>query len=170
MRGRSLRFRLNAIQHGRGHLKPEMKIMTWVQIKLFFFGFVINFVWEMLQMPLFSYPAATSLTRINLACVQASAGDAAMIVIAFWVVVFLQKDRTWYLHPTARSLAFFVLPGVIMTILFEALATGPLGRWAYADSMPTLPGLGTGLAPIAQWLLLPPLIIFIVRHQAPRSD
>lgn len=152
------------------HHKPEIKIMKWVQIKLFFFGFVINFVWEMLQMPLFSYPVNSSLARINLACIQASAGDAAMIVIAFWVVVFLQKDRDWYLHPTVRSIALFLLPGLIITIVFEAMATGPLNRWAYANSMPTLPGLGTGLAPMAQWLLLPPLILFIVRHQVRRSD
>ncbi|TAL91651.1 MAG: hypothetical protein EPN69_09775 [Rhodanobacter sp.] len=144
--------------------------MKRVQIKLFFLGFVINFVWEMLQMPLFSYPADSSMTQINLACIQASAGDAAMIVIAFWVVVFLQKDREWYLHPSVRSLVLFLLPGVIMTIVFEAMATGPLDRWAYTNAMPTLPGLGTGLAPLAQWLLLPPLIIFIIRHQVRRSD
>ncbi len=145
-------------------------MMKRVQIKLFFLGFVINFVWEMLQMPLFSYPADSSMTQINLACIQASAGDAAMIVIAFWVVVFLQKDREWYLHPSVRSLVLFLLPGVIMTIVFEAMATGPLDRWAYTNAMPTLPGLGTGLAPLAQWLLLPPLIIFIIRHQVRRSD
>lgn len=110
------------------------------------------------------------MTQINLACIQASAGDAAMIVIAFWVVVFLQKDREWYLHPSVRSLVLFLLPGVIMTIVFEAMATGPLDRWAYTNAMPTLPGLGTGLAPLAQWLLLPPLIIFIIRHQVRRSD
>ncbi len=145
-------------------------MMKRVQIKLFFLGFVINFVWEMLQMPLFSYPADSSMTQINLACIQASAGDAAMIVIAFWVVVLLQKDREWYLHPSVRSLVLFLLPGVIMTIVFEAMATGPLDRWAYTNAMPTLPGLGTGLAPLAQWLLLPPLIIFIIRHQVRRSD
>lgn len=152
------------------HYKPEVKNMKWVQIKLFFFGFVINFVWEMLQMPLFSYPADTSMTQINLACIQASAGDAAMIIIAFWVVVFLQKDREWYFHPSVRSLALFLLPGVIMTIVFEAMAMGPLDRWAYNNAMPTLPGLGTGLAPLAQWLLLPSLIIFIVRHLVRWSD
>lgn len=137
--------------------------MKRVQIKLFFLAFAINFVWEMLQMPLFAYPADTSLAQINLACMRASAGDAAMIGIAFWVVAFLEKDRRWYLHLSLRSLALFLLPGLLMTIVFEAMTTGPLDRWSYANSMPTLPGLGTGLAPLAQWLLLPPLIIFLAR-------
>ncbi|WP_205527550.1 hypothetical protein [Halomonas sp. JS92-SW72] len=31
--------------------------------------------------------------------------------------------------------------------------------------MPTLPLLGTGLAPLLQWLLLPPLIVWLARRQ-----
>lgn len=135
------------------------------EINLLFFAFVINFVWEMLQMPLFSYPQDASLVQINLACIQASAGDAVMIVISFWIVAALRKDRGWILRPSLRSLALFLLPGIIMTIAFEALATGPLHRWTYADTMPILPGLGTGITPLAQWLILPPIIVFLVKRQ-----
>jgi hypothetical protein len=140
-----------------------------MEINLLLFAFVINFVWEMLQMPLFSYPPDASLAQINLACLQASAGDAVMIVISFWIVAALKKDRGWILRPSLKSLALFLLPGIIMTIVFEALATGPLHRWAYADAMPTLPGLGTGMAPLAQWLILPPIIVFAVKGQVGRS-
>lgn len=142
-----------------------MKIMKTTETNLFFFAFGINFIWETLQMPLFAYPSHASLAQINLACIQAAAGDAAMTVMAFWIVAFLQKNRGWFLHPSARSLALFLLPGIIMTIVFEAVATGAVHRWTYANSMPTLPGLGTGVAPLAQWLILPPVIIFIVRRQ-----
>lgn len=31
--------------------------------------------------------------------------------------------------------------------------------WAYSELMPTLPWLGTGLAPLLQWLLIPPLAL-----------
>lgn len=138
-----------------------------VEINLFFFAFLINFVWEMLQMPLFSYPSNSSLEQINLACLQASAGDAAMTVVAFWIVAILQKGRRWIFHLSWVSLALFLLPGLVMTIVFEALATGPLQRWTYADAMPVLPGLGTGIAPLAQWLILPPIVAFIVNRQLP---
>jgi hypothetical protein len=33
---------------------------------------------------------------------------------------------------------------------------------AYAERMPTVPGLGTGLVPIAQMVILPPMIFRIV--------
>ncbi len=141
------------------------KSLKMVEINLFFFALLINFVWEMMQMPLFSYPSNASLVQINLACLQASAGDAVMIVIAFWIVAILQKDRSWILHPSVGSLGLFLLPGILMTVVFEAMATGPLHRWTYAEAMPILPGLGTGIAPLAQWLILPPVVALVVKRQ-----
>jgi hypothetical protein len=47
----------------------------------------------------------------------------------------------------------------------ERLATGPLGRWAYADAMPVVPVLEVGLSPLVQWIVLPPLIVWFVRRQ-----
>jgi hypothetical protein len=53
----------------------------------------------------------------------------------------------------------------VLTVIFEALATGGLNRWEYAPLMPTLPLLGTGLLPFLQWLLLPPIILWFVKRQ-----
>ncbi len=58
-----------------------------------------------------------------------------------------------------------VAVGLVITIILEALATGPLERWSYTSSMPTLPVLGTGLLPLLQWILLPPLTLWFVRRQ-----
>ena len=144
--------------------KPQM-----IEINLALFAFVINFVWEMLQMPLFEFPAQSSLAQMNLVCVQASAGDALMVVVAFWIVAAIQRDRSWILHPSIRSLVLFLVPGIIMTIAFEAMATGPLHRWAYTEAMPTLPVLGTGVAPLAQWLILPLILVYVVKRQIRQS-
>jgi len=136
-----------------------------IEIYLLLFAFLVNFVWEMLQMPLFDFPAQTSLAQMNLACLQASAGDALMMVVAFWIVAAIRKDRKWILHPSTSDLLLYLVPGIIMTIVFEAMATGPLHRWAYTESMPILPIMGTGLAPLAQWLILPLIILHIVKRQ-----
>jgi hypothetical protein len=47
----------------------------------------------------------------------------------------------------------------------EHLATGVLNRWQYADAMPVVPVLGTGLAPVLQWLLLPLPVLGLARGQ-----
>ena len=57
--------------------------------------------------------------------------------------------------------------GLIVTIALEYWATQIGGRWEYAEAMPRLPLLGTGLAPLLQWLLIPPLVIWLVRRQIP---
>jgi hypothetical protein len=55
----------------------------------------------------------------------------------------------------------------IVTIALEYWATQIGARWEYAEQMPRLPLLGTGLAPLLQWLLIPPLVAWLVRRQIP---
>jgi hypothetical protein len=52
-----------------------------------------------------------------------------------------------------------------VTLVLEWLATEVLDRWSYSDAMPELPVLGTGLLPVLQWILLPPLIVWFVWRQ-----
>jgi hypothetical protein len=54
--------------------------------------------------------------------------------------------------------------GLILTLLLERLAVGPLDRWTYAPSMP-LTELDIGLLPILQWLVLPPLALVLTARQ-----
>ncbi len=38
------------------------------------------------------------------------------------------------------------------------------GRWAYSDLMPIVPLLQVGLAPVLQWLVVPPIVVYFLRH------
>lgn len=55
--------------------------------------------------------------------------------------------------------------GVLITIAAEWVLTEGIERWTYAPSMPTLPVLGTGLLPLLQWIILPPLVVWFVHRQ-----
>jgi hypothetical protein len=48
--------------------------------------------------------------------------------------------------------------GLVLAMLVEWVAVYRLGRWAYAERMPIVPGFGIGLVPIAQMIILPPII------------
>jgi hypothetical protein len=50
------------------------------------------------------------------------------------------------------------------TVWSEWLNATIRGAWAYAVAMPRVPPLGTGLAPLAQWLILPALCLTAARH------
>jgi hypothetical protein len=63
--------------------------------------------------------------------------------------------------------AVFLGIGLIVTIGFEFVSTEVLNRWAYAAQMPSLPILGTGLAPFLQWLIIPSLVLWYLKRLAP---
>ncbi len=86
-------------------------------------------------------------------------------LIAFWAVAALSKSRQWLRYPSRRQMSVFILVGVVITVVTEALATGFLNLWTYAESMPTIPILGTGLVTLAMWFLVPPLTIWFARRQ-----
>jgi len=49
----------------------------------------------------------------------------------------------------------FLAIGLAITIVFELLATVPLNRGEYGELMPTVPVIGVGVFPVAQWVILP---------------
>ena len=116
-------------------------------------------------MPLYSFPEDASLAYINLTCIQASGGDALILLVSFWIVTILMKSREWLLLLTPYRIGLFIVPGIIITVVFEAMATGTLNRWVYSDEMPIIPVIGTGLSPFLQWVILPPFVLWLVnRH------
>lgn len=141
------------------------KLTNMPEVNFFVFAFLINFVWEMQQMPLFRFSGANSLGKMNWICTQASLADAFMIVLAFWIVCVVEESRNWFFNITKRKLFFFLIPGLILTVFLELLNTKILQRWEYIEAMPTFPWLDVGVVPIIQWILLPPLILMIVRRQ-----
>ena len=98
-------------------------------------------------------------------CALAGFGDATISMVSFWAVVVMVQSRQWILCPSWRAVAGFVSVGVVITTVFEELATGPLDLWQYAEIMPTLPVIGTGVLPMLQWVVIPPLIVWFVRRQ-----
>ena len=66
-----------------------------------------------------------------------------------------------------RGFFVFLAVGLIATIALEYLNTEILGRWTYGPEMPRLPILGTGLAPIAQWVVIPIVVLWYLRRLHP---
>ena len=48
-----------------------------------------------------------------------------------------------------------ILGGLAYTVFSEWLNTEIRGSWAYSEWMPTLPLIGAGLSPFAQWIIVP---------------
>ncbi|MGH7412469.1 MAG: hypothetical protein ACREJ6_15615 [Candidatus Methylomirabilis sp.] len=129
------------------------------------FAFLLNLPWEFAQVPLFAgRPTAAHWSAI-LICARASLGDVGIALTAFWSVATAVRSRRWIVQARPGQTAGFVAVGVTITIILEWLATHMLGRWAYAAAMPIVPVLQIGLAPLLQWIVLPPLVVWFVRRQ-----
>jgi hypothetical protein len=52
--------------------------------------------------------------------------------------------------------------GFVIGVMIEWVTVSVLSRWVYTVQMPLLPGLGVGVVPVMQMIVLPPLIFHLV--------
>jgi hypothetical protein len=145
-----------------------MAAVTWLpEFNVVIFALLLNFPWELLQVPLFARMADTPHWQGIKACTRASFGDAMILLVAYWVVAVRAADRDWIAAPRVAQIALFVAVGATVTIGIEWLALNDMWihSWRYSRSMPVFPGIGVGLSPLLQWIVLPLLVVWFARRQ-----
>ena len=144
------------------------KWRSWLyfpEFNVILFALLLNYPWEFLQVPFYrDMPQAAHWDAI-LFCSRATAGDALIALASFWGVALLSRSWVWVTRPSLWQVGAFSAFAVAITVGLEWHATVIAERWAYAEHMPVLPVIGTGLLPILQWVILPPLIVWLVYRQ-----
>ena len=124
---------------------------------------VFHFAWEILQAPLFASLDGASHFAGVVECGWATLGDILIMISAFLVARALAGPE-WNMSAFGRGVIVFLAVGLIATIALEYLNTEILGRWTYGPDMPRLPFLGTGLAPLVQWVVIPLAVLWYLRR------
>ena len=91
--------------------------------------------------------------------VRATSGDVLLTWVIFASIALVSSRWRWDADAwSAREWVALIAAAIAIGLAVEvhALATG---RWAYMPSMPVVPGLGAGLVPVAQLLILTPASI-----------
>ena len=134
---------------------PVYKLIT-----VFIVAVLLNYLWELGQARLY-----LGMEEYNVGvfwhCFVASLGDGIMVLLimaAGWII--LQKP-VWFVRPGIPGYLVMITSGLVLAVVVELVAVHGLGRWVYAEKMPMIPGLGIGVVPIVQMLILPPLIFRI---------
>ncbi len=128
-----------------------------------------NLVWEFGQMPLYTLWQSGTRREIALAALHCGAGDIGIAAGAVALGIAFAAAPGW---PEVRFIPVLFATtafGVGYTVYSEHLNVVVRQAWAYAPAMPVLPGLGTGLAPLLQWLLVPPLALLWARGRSAAS-
>lgn len=122
---------------------------------LFIAASAINFPWEVIQMPL--YTGEGDWLTYALHCFIPSLGDGVMLVLIYAVGLMVFRSPGWADRPGLAGYALMLGSGAVMAVVVEWAAVHVLQRWSYAPGMPRWPGLGIGLVPVVQMLVLPPI-------------
>ena len=141
------------------------RLLNLPELNIALFAFLLNFTWEILQIPFFHGMEQARHWDAVLLCTLATLGDVGIALTAFWTIAWLGGGHTWPLRPAAVQVAGFASVGILITIAFELLATQVWNRWNYSELRPVIPILGVGLIPLLQWMVLPPFIIWFVHRQ-----
>lgn len=134
------------------------------EIPIALFSFLLHFVWEFLQVPTYAGMAELSHWEGIKFCTAATFGDVGFALTAFWTVSAVGRSREWIQDSRRAPLVAFIAVGIALTIAFEYYHTKVSLRWSYSEIMPLVPPLGTGLSPLLQWIIIPPLVVWLTRR------
>jgi len=136
--------------HGGGPISSSGGLHRYVV-----FGAILNPIWEVAQLPLYSIWRNGSWRDIALAVLHCTAGDVMMTTASLLGSLLALGRPDW---PTERYLATAistVIAGLAYTMFSEWFNIEIRHNWADDDLMRTLPWTGTGLSPLAQWIVIP---------------
>ena len=121
----------------------------------------VNFIWEVPQMAFYEWWGASWSVGL-LVCLQAALGDGLLVLALYGLGCIFFRRRDWILQPGPVGYTLLVVAGMIIAVAVEMHALDQ-NRWAYNTLMPRIPGLGVGLVPVAQMMVLPTLIARLAR-------
>jgi len=125
--------------------------------------FAPHFVWEQVQCPLFYVHGTFDASHAGMTL--ATVGDVGLTWGLYGLIAAVSRRWRWARGGwSAPQLAGLVIAAALTAFTVEAVALH-LGWWRYLDSMPRL--LGLGLVPVAQLVLLTPLVIWLAERATP---
>lgn len=123
---------------------------------IFVIAVVLNYPWEVAQAPL--YAGDPSFARHLVHCIVPSLGDGVIVLAIFGAGSLVLRRWDWPDRPGIAGYALLFVAGFSVAVLVEWGAMHLLDRWQYTASMPQLPGVGVGISPVLQMLVLPPIV------------
>lgn len=130
--------------------------LGWMLATIFVVAVLFNYPWELAQAHL--YMGMESFRTLWWHCFVASLGDGLLVLLIFTAGWVMLRRQEWFARPGVRGYVVMLAAGLVIGVSVEWVAVHLAGRWAYTARMLLVPGLGVGIVPIMQMLVLPPLI------------
>ncbi|MBZ0217469.1 MAG: hypothetical protein K8F25_13000 [Fimbriimonadaceae bacterium] len=121
-------------------------------------------VWEFAHLPLYTIWQEDSAGSIQYAVFHCTIGDVLIAAASLLIALFLVGRSSWPSCHFVQVVIVATLIGLSYTVFSEWLNIEVRQSWAYSPLMPTLPFLGTGLSPLAQWTVIPLASFWLVHR------
>lgn len=126
----------------------------------------LHLVWEIVQLPLYTI-WSEPVGKQAFAVLHCTIGDLMIAGLSLLAALAIAGRSDWPRSGSRQVWLLLVVIGAGYTVYSEWLNVNVRGSWAYSSWMPTLPLLGTGLAPLLQWLVVPTLTLRIATARSP---
>jgi hypothetical protein len=123
-----------------------------------------NLIWEFAQLPLYTVWQQGSVRDIVAAAVHCTGGDILIAGSSLVAALIVAGGSSWPRDRFRIVACLAIAGGLAYTIFSEWLNTEIRGSWAYSEWMPTLPLIGAGLSPFAQWIVVPAVAFWWTRR------
>ena len=127
-----------------------------------------NLAWETLQLPLYTLWHEGTRQAQLFAILHCTTGDVMIGTASLLTSVMLFGRHGWPSSKHGRVLGTVMFVGAAYAVFSEWINTEVTRSWQYTEAMVRVPPLGTGLAPLLQWIVVPPLAYWLARAGVPR--
>lgn len=127
---------------------------------------VLSLAWEAAHVSLYTLWEEAAPGYIVFSVLHCTIGDVLIGSATLLLALILGREGALAHWRWARVAALAVFFGAGYTVFSEWMNIRVLRSWTYAESMPTIE-LGQfelGVTPLAQWLLVPPLALYLARR------
>lgn len=133
------------------------------ELQLIMFGLPLQLLWEIAQFPLYTIWHEGEWSYILYGLIHCTLGDVLIMLCCYWLVALLNRNRFWYRTNILVNGFLFTLLGLGYTIYSEMLNVNIKSTWAYTDLMPIIPVIEIGGMPFMQWVLVPPVTLWLIK-------
>jgi hypothetical protein len=122
-----------------------------------------DLAWEAAHLPLYTIWQTGTPGEKIFAVVHCTGGDLLIALACLVLALVLAGEPAWPARAHRPVIAMTIGFGVAYTIFSEWLNIVVRETWAYADLMPVVPVIGTGLSPLLQWVVVPWIALHLAR-------
>lgn len=126
-----------------------------------------HFAWEIAHVPLYTIWSTGTLNELIFSVVHCTIGDMMIAFSTLIIAIILSRSSRWPATSYWRVAGVTIILSVFYTGFSEWLNVEIWKSWEYSNLMPVLDvfGFGLGLSPLAQWIVVPGLVFWLIRQR-----